>query len=482
MRILLASLLPITLFAQRPVYDSLTKELAPKLYAAGASVLIIEKGNVLLNKGYGYAHIGFKVAATPDTKYFMIVPGTIMLSASVLQQVEQGKLALDDDIKKYVPGFSTHGKKITVRHLLSSTSGIPDLHYLGDPYDGLRSMPRSLDEVVDMFTGLPLTIEPGEKWDWSISNYALLATILQKVTSLTFEEYASANFIKPLGLTNTEYLKQHTLISNLAEPYALMNAQFYRPGESLMKYDPSLRFVTTTGDVYKLWRGLADGKLISAKSFALMTGEEEMKNNRSGNFGYGIQLVKDSLSKYLTRGGALEGYSNYLYYNPKEDLTIIVLTNTGNQSAREIGRRLAAFASGIPVPPVQQRLKKELANEPVEEEEMKQMSGTYVLSRKLAGTGPLTQNLYKRTVRVFVENGQLMIQFFGDLPVALKKQPNGVFIPEGQGSPYSFKMDGDKMRMTVNAAAQESITSGLKLGNADARSFRTIAFQNVLPQ
>ena len=449
MRCLLLCLLPISIVAQTPNYDSLVKELAPKLNAAGASVLITQKGKVLLDKGYGYAHLGFKVPATSDTKYFMIVPGTIMLSAAVLQQVERGNISLDDDMQKYLPEFPTHGKKITIRQLLSSTSGIPDLHYLGDAHAGLRSMHRAPDEVMDMFTGIPLTMEPGTKWDWSISNYAVLATILEKVTGKAFKDYASENLIKPLGLSNTEYLEETKLISNFAEPYSLMNAQFYSPQESLMKYDPSLRFVTTTGDVYKLWKGLVDNKVISAKSYSLMTGEEEMKRNHSGNFGYGIQLVKDSLSEYLTRGGALEGYSNYIYYNPKQDLTIIVLSNTSNQAAREIGRRLGAFAVGMPIPTVPQRPKREMANLPVSEDEIKQMTGTYILSRQQAGAGPLSYNLYKRTARVFVENGTLMIQFFGDLPVPLRKQPNGNFIPEGQGSPYSFKMDGDKMRMTV---------------------------------
>lgn len=482
MRLVLV-LLPLTIFAQAPNYDSLINELAPKLYAAGTSVLIIQNEKVLLEKGYGYAHVGFKVPATPETKYFMIVPGTIMLSASVMQQVEQGKISLDDDLRKYLPEFPTQEKKITIRHLISSTSGIPDFHYLGDPYDGLRSMHRAQDEVIDLFKDRPLTIEPGTKWDWSISNYALLATIVERVTGKSFKDYVSAHFIKPLGLTNTEYLEQHQLISNLAEPYALMNAQFYSPGESLMKYDPSLRFVTTTGDIYKLWRGLVDGKVISTKSFALMTGEEEMKRNHSSNFGYGIQLVKDSLSEYLNRGGSLEGYSNYIYYNPKLDLTIIVLTNTSNQSAGEIGRRLGAFAVGMPIRTIQQRSRKVLADVPVSEEEMKQMVGTYVLSRQLRGGGPLTQNLYKRTIRVHIENGRLMIQYFGDLPVALKKQPTGVFIPEGQDAPYSFQMDGEKMRLTVNATGgQGSITSGLRVGDADARSFRTIAFKNIMPQ
>ena len=104
---------------------------------------------------------------------------------------------------------------------------------------------------------------------------------MEKITDKAFKDHAADNLLKHLGMSATEYLQPTALVSQLAEPYSPMNEQFYRSNESLLKYDPSFRFLTTTGDVYKLWRGLVDGKTVSAKSYALMTGEEEMKRNRS---------------------------------------------------------------------------------------------------------------------------------------------------------------------------------------------------------
>ena len=82
-----------------------------------------------------------------------------------------------------------------------------------------------------------------------------------------------------------------------------------------------------------------------------------------------------------------------------------------------------------------------------------------------------------------MENGILVVQVFGDLPVRLKKQANGSFIPEGQGSPYTFAIDGNEMRLTITATGYpSSVNTGLKAGYADARTFRTIAFCNLIPK
>jgi len=480
MRILLfLFLIPYISFCQRnEKLDSLVKQLVKDSRTAGASLLIASEGKIILNKGYGYAELGLSVSADHNTKYFMVVPGGIMLAAGIMQLVEKNLLKLDDPISTYLPEFPLQGKKVNVKHLLTSTSGIPDYHYLGDPYAGLRFQPRTLDEVINLFAGQPFVIEPGQKFDWSISNFALLVAILEKVSNMSYEQYVIKNFLQPLSLTQTEYITDNKIINQLAQGYHVVDTNLAPARESLVKYDPSLRFVTTTGDIYKLWKGIKGGKAVSTKSYELMTSREEALKNNSGRFGYGISLYKDSLSEFIMGSGALDGYSNYLYYNPAKDLTIIVLSNSSNQAAREIGRRVANYLLEQHVPGFTTRKPFGFSNKPVNPEEFKDITGTYLIRRTRKDATAASHNLYTRTIRIFIQNGNLMIQRFGELPNPLLLQPDGTFREKNNTSTITFNTLGTST-ITFNFSDGLGYDFGSKVGNADARTFRAKAFENM---
>jgi CubicO group peptidase (beta-lactamase class C family) len=458
--------------------DQLLTKLVAESHAAGASVFVATKGEIVLNKGYGFADLAFGVAAGQDTKYFMIAPGTLMLATAVMQLVDSKQLKLDDRISTYLPDFPLQGKNVTIKHLITSTSGIPDYHYLGDPQLGLRFQPRTLDEVINLFKGQPFVIEPGQKFDWSISNFALLVAIVEKITGMSYEQYVTEKFIQPLSLKQTEYITDDKIINQFAPGYHVVEGEFVPARESSIKYDPSLRFATTTGDIYKLWNGIRSGKVVSTKSFELMTSREEAIKNHSERYGYGINLLKDSMSEFLMGGGALDGYSNYLYYNPAKDMTIIVLSNTSNMAAREIGRRVAAYLLGQPVPQFTKRKPTAFANYTVPEEMIQQITGTYVVNRTRKDASTTSHTLYKRTLRIFVQNGNLMIQRFGELPTPLLLQPDGTFREKNNSSQITFKTM-DTTTITFGSSDGPGYDTGSKIGNADAATFRAKAFENM---
>ncbi|MGI8581078.1 MAG: serine hydrolase domain-containing protein [Chitinophagaceae bacterium] len=266
--ILLLLLMPLILQAQtfkKTELDIFVKEAFAQQKVAGASVLIAQNGKIILNKGYGFAHLGFRVPATPQTKYFIVGPSTLVLATAIMQQVEKGNLSLGDEIKKYLPDFPLQDKKVTIRHLLTSTSGIPDYHYLGDPIEGQAYQPKALDEVIDLFANKPFLMEPGAKFDWSISNFTLLTAILEKITKQRYQDYLKENFVAPLLLQETEYLDPIKLIPNFADGYHSMDTSLSTATGSLLKYDYSLRLVSTTGDIYKLWEGVRKNKCLLQK-------------------------------------------------------------------------------------------------------------------------------------------------------------------------------------------------------------------------
>ena len=475
--------MPLFLQAQtfkKTELDRIVKEAFAQQKVAGASVLIAQNGKIILNKGYGFAHLGFRVPATPQTKYFTSVGGTFIIAAAIMQQVEKGHLSLDDDITKYLPQFNVQGHKITIRHLLTSTSGVPDYHYLGDPYDGQTYQPKASDEVIDLFANKPLTIIPGTKYDHSISNSALLVAILEKVSKQSYEDYLKVNFIIPIGLHETEYLTGKKLITQFAEGYRIVDSSFYPATESLLKFDLSRRMVTTTGDIYKLFEGFKNGKVVSKNSFMLMTSRDEAANNNSPNFGYQFRLNKEEHFDAFGNSGSLQGFSYSSFYYPQKDLTLIILTNTGSQNARDMGRQIARKILRLSPLPVKETPIKILADLPLTTDEKLSITGTYVITRKMIEqTSPLTPNMYKRTVRVFIETNRLMLQQFGELPEPLLNQADGNFAVQAYPQTVIyFKKENNNLIMH-RGVSSSFLDSGARIGNADVKTFHGAAFENL---
>lgn len=412
MRLLLVFLFPSVLSAQKmnpSALDSFIERTFKEKKGAGATVLVASKGTIILNKGYGFAHVELQAKAGPDTRYFVVGPGTIMLAAAIMQMVEQGKISLDDPVSKYLPDFPSQNKKVLVRHLLTSTSGIPDYHYLGDAFTGLKYQPRSLDEVINLFAGKPFLHEPGEKFDWSISNFALLVAVLEKLTGQSFEEYSKKNLLDPLSLSKTESLLANRSFKNMAEGYQLIDGNYSSFTGSLFKYDPSLRMISTTTDLYNFLTGLRNGRIIKPGSYFLMTSPAEAEKNRSGVMGYGIRLTKEDTVSAVGVSGGLEGFSTYMNYFPGQDMTVIVLSNTSDQVATAIGRSVSRWLLNLSPVITNEPVRKEVENVVVTETEAKKLAGTYVLSRSSTGqTSPATNALYKLTVRIYYDNGKMV--------------------------------------------------------------------------
>jgi CubicO group peptidase (beta-lactamase class C family) len=162
--------------------DAVARKIIARERVVGASVLVARGGQVILHTGYGFADLGLEAPAKDETVYHVVGPMLPFTGIAVMQQVERGKLSLDDDISKYVPEFPMQGHRVTIRQLLNHTSGIVDYHYLGDPIEASSRQPKALDEVMALYSGKSWVNEPGKKWDWSISGFQLLVTIVERVT------------------------------------------------------------------------------------------------------------------------------------------------------------------------------------------------------------------------------------------------------------------------------------------------------------
>src|SRR4029077_12351485 len=195
------------------VFSDLTKQGSP-----GCALAVYRDGKIVYAKGYGLANIEESVTITPQTVFDIGSTSKQFTAASILLLEKQGKLSVNDDVRKYIPELPEYGKKITILHLLNHTSGLRD-------YLELMTMAGvNIDSVTDDDDALgiivrqkALNFEPGSEWLYSNTGFFLLSVIVKRVSGKTLAAFAAENIFQPLGMTHTMYRDSHTqLVSNRA--------------------------------------------------------------------------------------------------------------------------------------------------------------------------------------------------------------------------------------------------------------------------
>ena len=219
---LLLAVLPATPAWTQPTpdrLDAIARKVIADEHVVGGSVLVAQGGRILLHRGYGFADLGLEAPSRDETVYHIVGPMLPFTGVAVMQLVERGKLSLDDDVARFIPEFPMQGHRVTIRQLLDHTSGIVDYHYLGDPIDATSRLPKALDEVMALYAGKNWVNDPGAKWDWSISGFQLLVTVVERITGQPFGDYVQANIFRPAGLRSTSYCDDQSLVRGLSHAY-----------------------------------------------------------------------------------------------------------------------------------------------------------------------------------------------------------------------------------------------------------------------
>lgn len=463
--------------------DALAKRLIAEQHVVGASVLVSQNGKILLHAGYGFADLGLEAPAKDETVYHIVGPMLPFTGIAVMQLVERRKLSLDDDLSKYIPEFPMQGHRVSIRQLLNHTSGIVDYHYLGDPIEATSRDPKALDEVMALYAGKDWVNEPGKKWDWSISGFSLLVTVVERVTGESFPDYVQQNILAPAGVKSTTYCDDFSVVRGLSHAYRRFGAGYEPALEDDMAYNSDLRFCSTVGDLLQLWRAISEKKLVSAETFKQMSTPEGVAMQMSptdvnAHYGFALLLNQEEDHKRIGQHGSLMGYSGSLYDFPADGLTIVVLTNTEGQNAYAITRALARAVLGLPDLPAAggggNSAEIVLADKAMTSADRAQISGTYIL--KLERLTPQLHDSfaqYRRTYRVFDENGRLMIEALGGVPERLFKAEDGSFAMRSSVRAHiTFLIkDGRATSMKMDGSGYGAPLSGMRVGDGDPKTF-----------
>jgi len=270
----------------------------------GASVIVIHHGKILLNKGYGFANIEKSQPNTPSTIYRLGSVTKQFTAMAIMQLYDKQLLQLNDYVSKYFPG-TLNGDKITIKNLLTHTSGVKE----------------SLDKE--------LTFTPGSQISYSNTGYDLLGKIIEKVSGKSYENYLLENIFKPLGMNNSGYEHPEMIISNHATGYKFSeNGTYKDTGES----DVSAAFsagalYSTTEDMYKWDQALYTEKLVRASTLNQVFSQAILNDGSTIKYGFGWMISQTGGLKEVGHGGDITGFNTYIARYPDEQYTVIVLSN-----------------------------------------------------------------------------------------------------------------------------------------------------------
>jgi CubicO group peptidase (beta-lactamase class C family) len=299
--------------------------------------------NPVYAKGYGYANREEK-APTDATTIFRIASLTKQFTAAaIMQLVEQGKVGLDDPLTTYYPEARAAWDDVTVRHLLTHTSGIPDPEDLpATTIDtGLR-FPDSAEELVASLKDTPLTFEPGTQFQYGNAGYGLLSGIIEQVSGWTTEKYFQVHLFEPLDLDSTFNCLEH--FEGVAQGYRIVGQDLL----PTMSYNPSrllggTGLCSTVGDLVRWQQALATGQVVSVDSYQEMITPTRLASGEVVPYGFG--LVVDE--RAVAHGGGTGGFRSLLAHFPEGDLTIVLLANTDLPASGSLETLAAVIAARV---------------------------------------------------------------------------------------------------------------------------------------
>ncbi len=304
------------------------------------SVLVAKGDTVILSRGYGSANLEWDIPNAPTTKFRLGSITKQFTAACVLMLEERGKWKVSDPVKKYMPDAPAAWDKITVFHLLTHTSGIPNFTEFPD-YADSEAKTTTPTELVRRFRDKPLEFEPGSKWNYSNSGYVLLGYLVEKVSGQTYQKFVQGNIFAPLGMKDSGYDSNTPIVHHRASGYmpsknGVVNAGFIN---MTIPFSAGALY-STTEDLLKWERGLFGGRVLLLASFRKMTTPFKK------NYAFGLSVSNSKGRKRIGHDGGIEGFDTDLTYWPEDQLTIVVLGNLNGNAPDQIATQFAATIHG----------------------------------------------------------------------------------------------------------------------------------------
>lgn len=384
--------------------DSLFARFA-KPDSPGCAVAVVKDGQTVFKRGYGMANLEYDIPITPSTVFHIASVSKQFTAMSLALLAAQGKLSLDDDIRKYVSEIPDYGSPITIRHLIHHTSGLRDVIAL------LQAAGRSEDDAYDFSVGDAVTLtarqkqlnfKPGEEFSYTNTGYTLLAAIVERVSGSSLAKFADEHIFKPLDMVHTRFIDDHTIpVKNRAYSYNPARAGGYQLIVSNNNLVGPGNLWTTVEDLVRWDQNFHSGKVGGAALIKQLLTPGKLNNGDSLDYAFGIFVDEfRGLNRVRHDGGSRSGYRAVLTRYPDKRFSVVCLCNSGAANAPGLADQVASLflASDFKaeVARVLPNRSEQAPAKDLSQEELNKLAGVY--------RDPRTE----WTRRLYVKDGKLM--------------------------------------------------------------------------
>jgi D-alanyl-D-alanine carboxypeptidase len=346
--------------AQANKVDEYIEAQMRKQHIPGLSLAVVQAGKVIKTKGYGLANMELNVPATPNTVYQLQSITKSFVACGIMLLVEDGKLGLDDKITNYLSGLPQAWGGVTMRHLLTHTSGIPN--FVSDQGSGaaivaFAQKASSSEEIIGWAAARPMKFAPGEGRRYSSTGYHLLGMIIEKVTGKPWGRFLHERIFAPLGMTSTRVFSHFDIIPNRASGYnhfgdVPVNGLWMTP--AIME-SPAGGLLSTVQDMARWEIALEAGTILKPSTLAQMELPVKLNNGSivqgddGTRYGLGWDLQTYQGHRIVGHGGDhVTGFTANFSRFIDDKLAVIVLTNLMPLDIGAITRSVAGFY--VPAP------------------------------------------------------------------------------------------------------------------------------------
>lgn len=328
--------------------DSLVDAYRVAHNAPGTSVGVVRGSDTLVLKGFGLANVEDSVPATASTVYRIGSITKQFTAAGILRLVEQGKVQLDAPVSTYLPHFPRADGRVTIRQLLTHTSGLPNYTELPEFAD-LRRTDLADGQLVAFFGGRPLDFPPGTRWHYSNSGYYTLGLVLQQLGGVPYAVYLDQTILKPMGLEHTLYCSVEPLIPHRASGYSVTSNEIVNASYLSMHLPGAAgALCSTVGDLLHWQLALVGGRAVRPETYREMTTPATLRDGTHPTYGFALGVYALHGHAAVEHSGGINGFSADLAYYPADSLSVVVLMNSDGGDASLLARRIAELVMHTP--------------------------------------------------------------------------------------------------------------------------------------
>ncbi len=444
---------PTTTELDRSMVTSQIDVLMQKYYPAdepGAALIVVRNNRVIFRKAYGMADLQLDCAMEPGMCFKLGSVTKQFTAVAIMRLVEQEKVSLADPLTAYFPEFPQADSAITIRHLLTHTSGFDDYIDFAHIREDV-----SLQDQIAVIREQERVAAPGEKFHYSNPNYILLGRIIEIVSGRSYADYLQQKLFEPLKMTSTRLGDQATAIPGLVSGYRQRDGQYINAPYMSMTHPWSAGGLVSNVDDLARWQaGLRGGKLISLASLKQCFTAFTLNSGESAEYGYGWFVDKWKGRYKIAHGGGVFGFVNHCLFLPQEGLYVALLSNRIVPDAvpgtEGIAEMVAAIAIGEPF---------ELPDRTaitMSEDELQRYAGLYRIEG-MQGEGPMAIR------RIMVENEHVYFGINVQRRIEIYPESKSLFFIPGVSGTIRFEFEENgKVERLIQDRSDGSELVGMK--------------------